>query len=220
MTPEQIAAQQAAAAAAKQAEDEAAKKAAEDAAKNSPDPLKEEAERVKKEKEGKTELEKALYTRNQIDKRIKELQGDTEVPEVPEDADDNAPVTVGMLKKLEQDKAAKTALTLAEEQIKDSTELELVKHHLENSVKPSGNAVADLQKARAIVNETKNRMIAEEATRRQDPNRYSKGTGGPGPAPEGVFTPTAEESMYMRPPFNVKKDQIIAARKLVAQLQK
>jgi len=215
MDEKQKAEKEAATAAAKLAEDEAAKKAAEDAAKSSQDPLKVEADKIKKEKEGRTELEKAIFTRNQIDKRIKELGGDTPADAGGENEEDKAPVTVGMLKKIEQDKAAKTALTLANEQIQDETERELVIHHLENSIKPSGNAVTDLAKARAIVNETKNRQIAEEATRRQNPQRYSKAGGAPAQGGEN-FEPTPEELSYMRPPFNLTKDKILAARKAAA----
>ena len=161
---------------------QAAKEAAEALAKakeSSQDPLKVEADRVKKESEGKSELERAIFTykktgrtQSAIRQRIIELGGD---PDAIDGAgpsnnggseEDNAPVTVGMLKKIEQEKAVKTAITLAQEQIKDPTELELVLHHLDVSVKPSGNASSDLAKARAIVNEIKNRQIAEEATRR------------------------------------------------------
>lgn len=212
MTPEeQKAADDAAAAAAKQAEEDA-KKATEEAAKNPPqDPLKEEAERIRKEKEGKTELEKAIFTRNKINSRIRELGGDAEEPTADEDPDDNVPVTVGMLKKRDQERAAKTALSLADEQVQDETERDLVKHHLENSIKSSGNPSEDLRKARALVNETKNRQIAEDAARKRDPQRTSRASGAPGKI-EPTFEPTAEELPFMRPPWNMTKDQIIAAR--------
>lgn len=217
MTPEEQAAKTAADTL---AADEAAKKAAEDAAKTPPhDPLKEEAERLRKQ-DGRTELEKALYTMEKIGERIKELGGDPAAVfvEPPQDSNDDAPVTVGMLKKLEQERAAKSAHTLAEEQIKDDTELELVKHHLTNSIKPSGNALVDLQKARAIVNETKNRMIAEEATRKKDPQRNSKSSGAPG-SHQPAFVPTEEEQKFMGPPWKLTQKQIEDARTITAKNQ-
>lgn len=180
--------------------------------KTSQDPLKVEAERINKEKEGRTELEKAIFTRNKINSRIKELGGDAVDPIAdPDNEDDKKPVTVGDLKRIEADKAAQTALTLANE-IADETERELVIHHLNNSVRPSGDAKGDLAKARAIVNEVKNRQIAEEATRRQDPKRNGHGSGSPGRS-EGVFEATPEEMAYMKPPFNLTKEKILEARK-------
>lgn len=222
MTPEEQAAAKKAEAD-KAAADEAAKKATEEAAKNSQDPLKAEAERIKKEKEGKSELEKAIYTYKKHDKskeaireRIIELGGNPDDIDDPANPDvepaDNAPVTVGMLKKIEQEKAAKTAINLANEQITDDTERELTLHHLEHSVKPSGNPEEDLRKARAIVNEVKNRQIVEEITRKQTPNRTSKNNGAPASF-EGEFIPTAEEQMYMRAPWNLSVEAIKKARK-------
>jgi acyl transferase domain-containing protein len=123
------------------------------------DPLKAELERVRNKGEGKTELEKAIYKKNQIDARIKELKGETNEIETVED-DDDKPLTRGDWKKLQKETATKTALTLADE-IESETERELTKYHLENSIKSTGNPTEDLDLARAIVNQKKNSQIVE-----------------------------------------------------------
>lgn len=180
------------------------------------DPVKLELNRVRGKGKSRTELEKARFARQQIDSRIKELEGDSGVAADPIEEDDNAPVTVGMLKKRELERATKTALTLANEQIEDEDERELTKHYLENNIKPSGNAAEDLRLARSIVNSKRNVQIAEEVTRRQTPSNRSKNSGGPSKR-EDVFEPTAEETAFMRAPFNLKKEDIIKARQATAE---
>jgi hypothetical protein len=178
------------------------------------DPIKKELEKVENKSKGRTELEKAIFTKKQIEKRIAELGGESGTPTV----DDDAPVTVGMLKKLEQEKASKTAQTLAEEQIEDEHELELTKYHLTNTIKSSGNAEEDLKIARAIVNTVKNSMIVDEVARKTSPKRTSAGSSAPGKHEE-AFEPTSDELAFM----NMKgydgkplmtKDDILKARKL------
>lgn len=213
MTPEEIAAKEkgeAAAAAAKEKADAEAK--AEADAELEQDPLEKELEKIQKKGEGKTELEKAIHRKKILDQRIAELKGDSGEEDLPEEEDDAAPVTVGMLKKLEKEKAQKTALSLAEEQIQDNHELELVRHHLSSTIKPSGNPAEDLKNARAIVNSVKNSQIAEELARKGAPKRNGSGSGAPG-RQESAFEPTPEEAAYMGHPFNLKKEDILAARK-------
>lgn len=180
----------------------------------SQNPVKEELERVRSKGKGKTELERAIYTRNQVDKRIKELSGETETNIEPVDEDDEAPVTVGMLKKRELEQAAKTSLKLADE-IEDEDERELTKYYLENNIKPSGSPTDDLRIARTLVNSKRNNNIVEEISRRQQPKTRGNGTGGPAKR-ESVFEPTADEAAMMKPPFNLTKEDVIAARRKVA----
>lgn len=205
MNPEEIAAKEAATAAAAEA-----KAKAEAEAKLSQDPLKLELDKVNKKGAGKTELEKALFTKSQIDKRISELQKESG-EEAPIDEDDSAPVTVGMLKKMEKEKAAKNSLQLAED-IEDENERELVKHHLSNTLKPSGNPQEDLKTARLIVNGVKNARIIEEGGRKVTPRTYSSGTGAPAKKEDGEFIPTAEEQMFMKS-MKLTKEDILKARK-------
>lgn len=124
--------------------------------------------------------------------------------------DDNTPITVGMLNKLKREQGKKTALELAEG-IEDETERELAKHYIQNRIVPSGNAEEDLKLARAAINSIKNAQIAEELARKGQPG---KGAGSSQPAKhESVFTPTPEETVFMQPPYNLSKDDVIKARK-------
>lgn len=161
----------------------------------SQDPIKEELEKVQKKGKGKTELEKAIYTKQQIEKRIAELKGDSGEEDIPDD-DDQAPVTVGMLKQMQKQQTIKSALSLAEEQITDEHELELVKHHLQNTIKASGNAGEDFRNARALVNAVKNKQIIEETHRKIPAKRTSAGGSAPGKY-EDAFEPTNEELKMM-----------------------
>lgn len=212
MTPEQIAEQAAATAAAEKAKLEAEEKAkadtkaAEDA--KAQDLIKQELEKVKSKTSGKTELEKALFTKQQIEKRIKELGG---TEDNTTEKDDDTPVTIGDLRKIEKEKAQKTALTMAED-ITDQNEKELVKHHIENTIRASGDPEQDLRNARAIVNSIKNSQILEEIARKTTAKSTSSGTGAPAKHEEN-FEPTQEEMNFMKAPFSLTKEQIIAARK-------
>ena len=204
MTTEEIALQEAENAAAQEAEAKA--KAEAEAPQN---PLQSELDKIKTKGTKRTELEKAIYTKNQIDKRIRELKGDEE-PDEPED-DDEAPMTVGMYKKIQQDTATKTAVQMADE-IQDEVERELVKYHISNSIKSTGSPTEDLRLSRAIVNAAKNAKIIEELGRKSKPKSYSSGSSADleykGEEPEF----TQEELSYMQPPFSLTKEQVLKAR--------
>lgn len=206
MTPEEIAAKAGATAAPEEAE-------VKTEAELSPDPLKEELDKVQKKGAGRTKLGKALYARNKIDEQIKLIKQEEgiEEPEIPEEDDENAPVTVGMLKKLEKERATKTAFQIAEE-IESEHERELVKHYLSNTIKSSGNPAEDVKLARSLANSVKNKQLIEEALRKTAPKGAGTGSGAPLRAGE-IFEPTAEEALYMKPPFNLTQKQIVEARK-------
>lgn len=175
-------------------------------------PLKKELDKIERQKSGKSELEKAEFKRQQIDKRIAELKGESkDAPNDDDDTDDNRPLTVSEFRKLEQEKENRRAVDLADS-IEDETERKLTIHYLENSIRPSGNADVDLANARAIVNSKRNAQIAEEAGRITKPSEHGATPGSPGKPPEGVFEPTPEEASLMRAPFNLSKEDIIAAR--------
>lgn len=207
MTPEEIALQEAENAAAEQAEAEAKAKAEA----QPQNPLQSELDKIKQKGKGRTELEKAIYTKNQIDKRIRELKGETETPEEPDD-DEDSPMTVGMYKKIQQETAVKTAIQMADD-IQDEVERELVKYHISNSIKSTGSPAEDLRLSRAIVNAAKNAKILEELARKSKPKSYSSGSSADleykGEEPEF----TQEELSYMQPPFSLTKAQILEARK-------
>lgn len=160
-----------------------------------------------KAKEKKSELEKALFSRKKIDQRIKELGGEVETK--PTDEDDK-PVTLGMLKKIQQDTTKKTALQLADS-IEDKEQRDLVKSYLENRIVPSGDANADFRFALAAVSSLKNAEIATELGRKGKAKPFSSASGVDAKRQE-VFEPTAEEKKFMSPPFNLTEEHIKKAR--------
>jgi len=172
------------------------------------DPIQEELEKVKRKGEGKTELERAIFKKQQIEKRIAELGGDS--GDVESDFDEDKPVTVKMLREMEEQKAQKTSLQLAEE-IENEHERELTKYYLSNTIKSSGNPSEDYKMARALVNSKKNSQIAEEIARRPVAKQFSSATSG-ATRYEGEFTPTEEEARLMKW-GGLTKEEVIASRK-------
>lgn len=226
MTPEQIAGLESSATAAETAAkdaggtDETLNKAATDArqafdaAKAPSDHVKTELERVKKPK---TEAEKLSHSIKSTARRAKELGLDPlalineEEGQVSSgDGDDDRPVTMRDLKNMQNQAAAKTALNLADE-ITDENERELTKHHLANSIRPSGNPQEDFRLARALVNSVKNGQVLEEESRRTTAKQHGSAAGSP-PRRMDTSDLTAEERSFMGPPFNMTEKEIRAAR--------
>lgn len=181
------------------------------------DPLKTELERVQK-KEGRTELEKATFSLKKNAERLKELGGDPsailgiekEIPKTVTEDDDNTPVTVGMLKKIQQNDASKSALQQADE-IQNETERELVKYHLGNTIKSTGNPTEDFKLARGLVNSLKNTQILEEAARKTPPKSHSNSSGVDSKQEKEVVY-SSDELQMMKAPFNMTKQEILDAR--------
>jgi hypothetical protein len=121
------------------------------------DPLKIELERVKG---GRTEEEKAEFTFKKQAERLQALGKDPAdilgIKKEPKEEveEDDKPVTIGMLKKMQQDTASKTAIQLAND-ISNETERELAKWHLENTIRSTGNPTKDLELALNLVNGVK-----------------------------------------------------------------
>lgn len=179
------------------------------------DLLKEELEKV--QNKGRSKKDKLLFTKRRIEDQLKELGEDVvEDDEEIEDEDDNKPVTVGMLKKIERQTSVKTALQLADS-ISNEVERELVKHHIQNTIRSSGNAQEDLSMAQAIVNVVKNRKIIEETQRKPITKTHSSSSGAPAKGEGETIEFTQSEKKLMGKPFNVTPAQIIAARKASGQ---
>lgn len=164
----------------------------------SQDPLDKELEKIHKKGEGRTKKEKLIYTKNRVEQQIAELEEEEgDEPEL-EDEDDEKPVTVGMLKQLEKTRATKNAMDLAEE-IEDSRERELVKHHLRSTIRSSGNPQEDLRNARVLVNSVKNTKIIEEVQRKGEPKRHgSAPSAGARKDPDALQNLTEEEKAIMQ----------------------
>lgn len=180
------------------------------------DPLKDELEKVKG---GRTEEEKAAFTFRKQAERLSALGIDPlnvldikkpESTQQGEQNDEDTPVTLGMLKKMQTESVSKTALDLANE-ITNETERELVKHHLENTIRSTGNPQKDLELARSIVNAVKNNKVVEEISRKPITKTYSS-NGGANQRTEPEVEFTKEEIQYMGAPFYLSKEQILAAR--------
>lgn len=175
------------------------------------DPVKAELEKIKGKGEGRTEREKLLFTQNKLKERLRALDEEEGIAPTL-DEDDDKPMTVGTFKKFQREQTVKTAENLADEQVTDPNENELVKYHLKNTIRSTGNPSEDLKIARSIVNSVKSQQILAEVDRTKKPKAHVSGAGSPGKG-EDVFEPTAEEQVFMKAPFNLSKDQILANRK-------
>lgn len=172
------------------------------------------------QKPERTEAEKAAYSLRKNAERAKELGMDpAEVLGIKptlnldDDLPDDRPLTVGDLKVIQKQEARKSALQMAEDLPED--EREEVKEAL-GRVVPSGNAEDDLRFARAAVNAPRNAKIAEHLGIKGTPKRTAAGSSQPTEI-ESEFTPTAEETAMMRPPYNLSKEKVLAARKRIAE---
>lgn len=179
------------------------------------DPLKQELDKVKQKR---TQKEKLIYTRNRIEQQLREIGQEEGVESSPDTEDEETPVTVGMLKKIQAETATKTALQLADD-IENESEKELVKYHINNTIRSTGNPQQDLRLAQAIVNAAKNKQILEQLAQKPKAKRSSSDGGGtPFKEEEPEFTP--EEQNFMKSPFNLTKEQILSARKNQAEKEK
>lgn len=153
----------------------------------------------------RTKAEKLLYTKKRIEEQLKELG-------ITQDNvdDDEKPVTIGMLKRLQADKGVRTATELAE-QIEDAQEKKAVLEYL-GKIKPSGNGQEDFKMAKALASSLRNERVAEELARKPESKTFSSGSGAPAKNnPTVEFT--AQELIFMQPPVNLTKEQILAARR-------
>ena len=181
------------------------------------DPLKVELERV----QGKakyTQEEKTTYKLRQEAKRAQEMGldpaevlGFAKNEDYSADEDDDKPVTVGMLKKIQQESASKNALQLAED-IEDESERELTKFHLQNSIKSTGNPSEDLKLARTLTNAAKNSKILEEVTRKPIAKSHSNASGVDAIDNEVKGELTPQEMLFTKKPLNMTKEEIIKLR--------
>lgn len=168
----------------------------------------------------RTEAEKATFSLKKNAERVKELGLNPEEilgiksnSHSEEDIDDeDRPLTVKEYKLMQQEQATKTASDLADA-IPGQVERELVKFHIKNTIKSTGNPAEDLRLARMLANGAKNASIVEEVTRKPQAKNFSNATSA-----NAIETPveqelSKEEMQFMKPPFNLSKEQIIKARK-------
>lgn len=176
-------------------------------------PLEQELNRDTKQR---TPAEKAAYTLRKNAESVAALGLDpAEVlglnNQAPAGIDRDAPVTMGMLEDMQKDRSQKTALQLADE-IPDQYERDLTKKYLTERVKPTGDAYEDLRFARLAVNSVKSGQILEEVGRAGQARGFGSGAGAPPASIQKEPEFTALEQSYMKPPFSLSKEQILAAR--------
>ncbi len=173
----------------------------------------------------RTEAETAAFNLKRQAEKAKELGLDpaeilgvkTHIETDASDEDDK-PVTVGMLRDIQRTTAQKTALEMADS-VTDGDTRNNVKQYLSERIKPSGDAESDFRLALAAASAPKNKQVLEELNRYTPPKRTASG-GSVVAHVEEEFTPTAEEAVFMRPPYNTSKEKIIAARKAHADKNK
>ncbi len=165
-------------------------------------------------KQQKTEKEKAEFTLKKNAERLAELGGDaTEVlglRKADEASGDDAPATMGAVKALLADKAKDTAIELADE-IEDEHVRELTKLNLKRII-PSGDPREDLRLARLAAESAKNEKVLEEVGRAGKPRTHVSSAGAPSKPVEAEQELTASEQEFLKPPFNLTKEQIVKAR--------
>lgn len=149
-----------------------------------------------------TKRERLEHAREKIEKQLEDLDAE----------DDDKPLTVGEFRRMQREESRQDAIELAETSIEDEDERDEVINALQSKVVPSGSPQEDLQTARDLVNARKNRQQLEDQARKQDPKKHGNPPAAPGAGPEDVFTPTEEEQVFMKPPYNLTKEDIIAKR--------
>lgn len=152
--------------------------------------------------------ERLEFARTKIEEQLDEL--DTE-------DDDDKVVTHGDLKRMKQQDTKQTALTMAEA-IENADERAEVIEILESRILPSDDPAADLKLARAMVNGVKTQQQLEEQARGGKPANHANTPANPGNTPD-AFTPTDQETIFMRPPYNLSQEDIIKSRQKTAAAQ-
>jgi hypothetical protein len=168
------------------------------------DPVQEELDKIETAK--RTKLERLQYTEARVKQQIADvLKANGQQPD-----DEDRPLTVREFKALQATDAQHTALALADE-IEDEHEQKLVKYHIENTIKPSGDAQADFRNARLIVNSVKNGQIAEEAARTTKARTAPTAPAAPPRQPSATPELSKEESNFARA-MGLSPEEVAAAR--------
>ena len=153
------------------------------------DPVEEELERIETAENAKrTKLERLQYNKERIERELAEEAAKNGV-----EIDENRPLTVREFKAMQAHEAQETAKSLAESEIVDDKERKLVLHHLDNTIRPSGDAATDLRNARMLANAVKTRQVAEEVVRSSQARTYASAAGAPPKQNSGTPELSSEE---------------------------
>lgn len=187
-------------------------------------PLKAELEKLKSKKTPAEKAKESLYFNAQKaielgvditkDPGLKKILGlsETSREEAEEPvSEDDKPVTKKELQDyLRKLNAQKNSEQLADE-IPDEYERELVKYHLANTIKSTGDAKEDLQLAKTLANSVRNKKIEELASIKPAAKTHSSASGATMEvkAPEPELT--HEEKMFLAT-GKITKEEILALR--------
>lgn len=170
------------------------------------DPVEEELEKIETAENAKrTKLERLQYNKERIERELAEEAAKNGV-----ELDENRPLTVREFKAMQAHEAQETAKSLAESEIADDKERKLVLHHLENTIRPSGDAATDLRNARLIVNAVKNRQVAEEVVRSAQARTHASTAGAP-PRQDSTKPELSQEEQRFAKMTGLSEEEIKAA---------
>lgn len=169
------------------------------------DPVQEELDRIENSK--RTKKEKLLYTKQRVEKQLAEL-GETDATDV----DLDRPMTVREYEARRMLDARDTAVSLVDSLSEDEKAKELVRYHLENTIRPSGDAQTDLNLALSIVNGVKNRQLAEESARTTRARTAPSAPAAP-PRQIGAEPEFSKEEAAVMKGFGLTKEEAAEALK-------
>lgn len=156
----------------------------------------------------RTEKDKALFTFKKVAEKLNEFGVDPKTVLGVTKENGEVPEWYKQEKAKEQ---TQNALQMAES-LADAETREQVKTYLKTRIVPSGNPTQDFKDALGAVSAAKNKQIVEEMARATSPKVVASG-GSSDPTKEEEFTPTEQESIFMKPPYNMSKEKILEARK-------
>jgi len=168
-----------------------------------PDPIAVEVQKIETKKRPKAEVLK--YNIERLQKELEEENAKNGVVE-----DDSVPVTRAELKSFLAEKTQESALELAQGLV-DENERKLTIHHLQNTIRSTGDAEKDFALALSLTNAVKNGQLAQESARAVRPRTVESAPSAP-PKEKSNEELTSDEQKMMGPPFNLSKEQILAAR--------
>jgi len=168
-----------------------------------PDPIAVEVQKIETKKRPKAEVLK--YNIERLQKELEEENAKNGVVE-----DDSVPVTRAELKSFLAEKTQESALELAQGLV-DENERKLTIHHLQNTIRSTGDAEKDFALALSLTNAVKNGQLAQESARAVRPRTVASAPSAP-PKEKSNEELTSDEQKMMGPPFNLSKEQILAAR--------
>jgi len=168
-----------------------------------PDPIAVEVQKIETKKRPKAEVLK--YNIERLQKELEEENAKNGVVE-----DDSVPVTRAELKSFLAEKTQESALDLAQG-LADENERKLTIHHLQNTIRSTGDAEKDFALALSLTNAVKNGQLAQESARAVRPRTVASAPSAP-PKEKSNEELTSDEQKMMGPPFNLSKEQILAAR--------